>query len=170
MWISRGKDLVLRFISLIIPVLTFLYVLITSIAQPLKHMIQQLQNVPPSTPPPIMSSSHASTHAMDCFSDDEADVTVSSSGSSLAAPLDSSSSDRMSRPSVTSTPHLATSSMQFYSPADVSTNTSAVMMESYNYSPMRRPATSPGPMRARARFLARTPGGGGISPGKFQFV
>merc|ERR1719188_1966130 len=110
-------------------------------------MIHQLQ--PPRTPPPIMSSSsHGSTGhgpAMDCFSDDEADVTVSSSGSSLAAPLlDSSSSDRMSRPSVTSTPHM--SSMQFYSPAEVSTNNISAVMDSYNYSPMRRPATSPGPM------------------------
>merc|ERR1719394_2005981 len=164
LWISRGKDLVLRFVALIIPVLTFLCALVTSIAQPLKHMIHQLQ--PPSTPPPIMSSS--SHGAMDCFSDDEADVTVSSSGSSLAAPLlDSSSSDRMSRPSVTSTPHM--SSLQFYSPAEVSTNNISAVMDSYNYSPMRRPATSPGPMRARARFLARTPGGGGISPRKRLF-
>merc|ERR1719210_1319706 len=73
---------------------------------------------------------------MDCFSEDEADVTVSSSGSSLAAPLESSSPSCRMMSSVsrlTSTPHL---SSQFYSPAPDASGDTA---ESVNSSPMRSP-------------------------------
>ena len=139
-----------------------------SILQPIKQVWYHLvkRSSPPRTPPPFMStSSHSVSQSMpDCFSDDEAEVTLSSSGSSLAAPLDSSYSDRMS-PSLRHTPHL---SSKFYSPVDNSGNGSLID-HSFSYSPMRRrPATSPGPIRARERFFPRTPGAElPLSPGNY---
>jgi len=173
--ISRGRDLFLWLLMTLVPVLSFFLALASSILQPLRQLLHQLQATPPSTPPPHMSSTLGSLHPMDCFSDDETDNTVSSSGSSLAAPLDmdSSPSDRMmtslSQSRLTSTPHI---SAQFFSP-DVSRDLVMPSMDardSYTASPMRRPATSPGPLRARARFIARTPGATiGLSPGKRLF-
>ena len=167
--LAKARALLVRCALLLVPVLSFLVALVSSVLQPVRQLLHQLQNtVPPSTPPPHLSSSHQSLlPAMDCFSEDEADVTVSSSGSSLAAPLESSSpSSRMmsSVSRLTSTPHL---SSQFYSPAPDASGDTA---ESVSSSPMRRPATSPGPLRARGRFMARTPGAMGLSPGSNSLV
>ena len=161
--IQRGRDICLWFLMALVPILSFLLSLASSILQPLKQLLHQLQATPPSTPPPHMSSSLGSLHPMDCFSDDETDNTVSSSGSSLAAPLDMDSSPLMSQSRLTSTPHM---SAQFFSP-DVSRELVTMdPRDSYTCSPLRRPATSPGPLRARARFIARTPGAVmGLSPG-----
>jgi len=165
--IAKGKEMVLKCLEFIIPLLTLLFAMLLSILQPIKQVWSNLvkRSSPPSTPPPFMSnSSHSVSQSMpDCFSDDEAEVTLSSSGSSLAAPLDSSYSDRMS-PSSRHTPHL---SAKFYSPVDNSGNGSLID-HSFSYSPMRRrPATSPGPIRARERFFPRTPGAElPLSPGK----
>ena len=164
--IQRGRDLCLWLLMALVPVLSFFLALASSVLQPLRQLLHQLQATPPSTPPPHMSSTLGSLHPMDCFSDDETDNTVSSSGSSLAAPLDMDSSPLMSQSRLTSTPHI---SAQFFSP-DVSRDLVTMdPRDSYTCSPMRRPATSPGPLRARARFIARTPGAGavmGLSPGR----
>ena len=157
MW-AKILEMMIKLYQMMLPLLKIILSLITSIGHPIKHFISQLQATPPSTPPAYLTTSHHSSN-IDCFSDDDADVTVSSSGSSLAAPLDSSTSDRCSR--LTSTPHIST---HFFSPETTNNiSVGGVAADSWCYSPMRRPATSPGPMRARARFLARTPGG--ASPG-----
>ena len=157
--LTRSKDLLLSAVVIFLPLFSLLHVVLSTLALPLTHFISQFQTSAPRTPPAHLSS-HLSSN-MDCFSDDDNDMTVSSSGSSLAAPLDSSASERLasfpSTPSclnsIPSTPFL---SSNFYSPADS------------DYSPslssLKRPATSPGP-RARARVLSRTPANG-VSLGK----
>ena len=153
--ISRVRDSCLWLLMLLVPLLSFLLNLASSIFQPLLQMLDRLQETPPSTPSPHKLSSLGSSLQMDCFSDDETDITVSSSpSSSLAAPLDSSRS----------TPHVS-----FFSP-DVSRDpvTGAEdFSESFTCSPRSlrktRPASSP--LRLRAKFSSRTPG---ISPGTFS--
>ena len=153
--ISRVRDSCLWLLMLLVPLLSFLLNLASSIFQPLLQMLDRLPQPPPSTPSPHKLSSLGSPLQMDCFSDDETDITVSSSpSSSLAAPLDSSRS----------TPHVS-----FFSP-DVSRDPvigAEDFSESFTCSPgslrKRTPASSP--FRLRAKFSSRTPG---ISPGTFS--
>jgi len=164
----RSKDLVVRAALLFLPLLSLLYVFLCSLALPVKQVLAHLQSSGPRSSPHHLPS-NLSSH-MDCFSDDDNDLTVSSSGSSLAAPLDSSASDRMasipSTPScpfsVPSTPFL---SSNFYSPADSDFSPG---LTDLSHSPLKRPATSPGPLRARARVRSRTPATG-IPLGKKLF-
>ena len=169
---SRSKDFLLRLALVFVPLLSLLYTILSSLALPVKRLLSHLQSSAPSTPPPPLSTSHLSS--LDCFSgfsDDDHDMTVDSSGSSLAAPLDSSASERLaSIPSTPSCPHSIPStpflSRNFYSPlgSDYSPG-----QDSLDLSPRKRPATSPGPLRARARVFARTPAAGGFSLGKKLF-
>ena len=153
--LSHSKDLLLRALAMFLPLFSLLVTVLSVLVMPVNYFKSQLQSSAPRTPPAHLSS-HLSSH-MDYFSDDENDMTMSSSGSSLAAPLDSSSPERLSsfpstpscQHSIPSTPFL---SNNFYSPADSD--------YSPGLSPLRRPATSPGPLRARARVLARTPATG----------
>jgi len=146
--INRGKDTVWNFISRLGPMFTFILALVMSIIQPLKHLVY---TPPPRTPPPpaIPATQYLPP---DCFSDDEADCTVSSAGSSLAAPLQSSSSSNHSIDQLILSP---SANSNYFSPASPS-----------NYSPVKRPFTSPGP-RSKGRFLARTCDA--VSPGKRLF-
>ena len=153
--LSHSKDLLLRALAMFLPLFSLLVTVLSVLVMPVNYFKSQLQSSASRTPPARLSS-HLSSH-MDYFSDDENDMTMSSSGSSLAAPLDSSSPERLSsfpstpscQHSIPSTPFL---SNNFYSPADSD--------YSPGLSPLRRPATSPGPLRARARVLARTPATG----------
>ena len=169
--LSRSKDFLLRLALVFVPLLSLVYTILSSLALPVKHLLSQPQARGPSPPPPALSTSRLSSLNFSGFSDDEHDMTVSSSGSSLAAPLDSSASDRPgSIPSTPSCPHSVPStpflSRNFYSPleSDYSPGQSSL-----DLSPRKRPATSPGPLRARARVFARTPGAGGLSLGKQLF-
>ena len=139
--ISHSQDLLLRALKMFLPLFSILFTILSHLTMPFKHFVSQLQSCAPRTPPAHLSS-HLSSH-IDYFSDDDNDMTMSSSGSSLAAPLDSSS------PSTPSTPFL---SSKFYSPADSEPGP--------GLSPLKRAATSPGPLRARPRVLARTPANG----------
>ena len=172
--LSRSQDLLLRLALVFVPLLSLLYSLLSSLALPVKHLLSHLQAEAPATPPPRLSTSRLSSH-MDCFSDDEEhDLTLSSSGSSLAAPLDSSASERLA--SIPSTPSCPASvpslpsstpfsSRIFHSPLD----SDSPGQESLDQSPRKRPATSPGPLRARARVFARTPALAGLALGKQLF-
>ena len=161
--ISRGQDFLVRLALLFLPLLSLLHSLLSSLARPVKQLLSHLQaSSHPATPPPSLSTSRLSSHLdSHCFSDDEDhDMTLSSSGSSLAAPLDSSASERLA--SIPSTPF---SSRNCHSPLD----SDSPGQESLGPSPRPRPATSPGPLRARARVFARTPGLAGSSLGKQLF-
>ena len=155
--ISHSQDLLLRALKMFLPLFSILFTILSLLTQPFKYFVSQLQSCAPRTPPAHLSS-HLSSH-MDYFSDDDNDMTMSSSGSSLAAPLDSSSPERLanfpSTPSglnsISSTPFL---SSNFYSPADSEPGSGLSSL------PLKRAATSPGPLRARARVLARTPANG----------
>ena len=171
--ISRGQDFLVRLALLFLPLLSLLHSLLSSLARPVKQLLSSLQaSSHPATPPPSLSTSRLSSHLdSHCFSDDEDhDMTLSSSGSSLAAPLDSSASERLasipSTPSCPlSIPSTPFSSRIFHSPLD----SDSPGQESLGPSPRKRPATSPGPLRARARVFARTPGLAGSSLGKQLF-
>ena len=134
---DRARHTALRLLHLLVPLIALLLNLILAVVQPLKKLLSQVS--PPSTP------SHKLTPTIDCpppdcFSEDEADCTVSSSGSSLAVPFDSSPSEHQTTSStcLTSTPR-----SKFFSPAD-----------------------SPRRSARRGRFLARTPL---LSPSKRLF-
>jgi len=144
--LARGKRMVWRVVQLLVPLATMLMAVVMSILDPLK----QLVFLPPSTPPPSLP---APQNFPDCFSDDEADCTVSSGGSSLAAPLNSSSSSNQSNPFST------TLHSNYFSPASPTSL-------SISNSPPRCPMTSPG--SRKARFLSRTPGSR-VSPEKRLF-
>ena len=172
--ISRGQDFLVRLALLFLPLLSLLHSLLSSLARPVKQLLSHLQaSSHPATPPPSLSTSRLSSHLdSHCFSDDEDHaMTFSSSGSSLAAPLDSSASERLaSIPSTPSCPHSIPStpflSRNFYSPLESDYSPG---QDSLDQSPRKRPATSPGPLRARARVFARTPAAGGLSLGKQLF-
>ena len=123
-----------------------------SLLKMLNKLREMSTHISPSTTTPNKLSSILMS-SMDCFSDDERDNTVSSSGSSLAAPLDSSPSLSQSR--TTSTPHR---SVQFFSP-DVSRDpvtTAEDLSDSFTCSPRTTP------LRGGAKFKSRTPG---LTPG-----
>ena len=151
--VARGKEMIWKIMQIFVPVFTFLMALLMSIVAPLKQLVNPL---PPSTPPlPCLPTQH--NHLPDWFSDDDGDCTVSSTGSSLAAPLHSSSSDQSP-----STPHHTTNHSNYFSP-----DSPSLPLTRETDSPIKRPLTSPGP-RSKSRFLART-SGSSMSPGKRLF-
>jgi len=156
--VARGKEMIWRVVQMFIPLATFLYALLISIINPLKHLLSSTR--PPSTPPPP-SLATAPLYNPDCFSDDDVDCTVSSAGSSLAAPLHSSnSSDSSLLQGTSSTPGGRSAHHTNYFSPDSPLPPSSIPSNS----PLKRPMTSPGPRRGR--FFARTPG---VSPGKRLF-
>merc|ERR1719508_574885 len=135
---ARGKEMVWRIFQLVVPLATMLLALLLSILHPLKQLVYVHH---PTTPPPSLP---APQNFPDCFSDDEVDCTVSSDGSSLAAPLHSSSSDQSAHQS--NTPH-----SNYFSPS------SPTSLSIFSHSPLKHSMTAGA--RSKGRFLARTPGG-----------
>ena len=122
----------------------------------LLKMLNKLKEIsthmsPSTTTPPTSNV----LNPIDCFSDDEIDNTVSSSGSSLAAPLDSS--PRLSQSQITSTPHMSMQSL-FYSPDE--SGDPVNMAEDLNNSFTCSPRSTP--LRGGKKFKSRTPG---LTPG-----
>lgn len=156
--VARGKEMIWRVLQMFIPLATILYALFLSIIQPLKQLIHSTPT--PSTPPHTLPTPQYIPP--DCFSDDDADCTVSSAGSSLAAPLHSSnSSDNSHWQGAGSTPGgRSAQHTNYFSPESPLSQNS----DHREASPLKRPLTSPGPRRGR--FSARTPG---VSPGKRLF-
>merc|ERR1719186_1239082 len=133
---ASGKEMVWRVFQLMVPLATMLMGLLMAILQPLKHLVYLHS---PNTPPPSLP---APQNFPDCFSDDEVDCTVSSDGSSLAAPLHSSSSDQSAHH--TNSPH-----SNYFSPS------SPTYLSIFSHSPQKLPMTSAG-ARSKGRFLTRT--------------
>jgi len=160
--LAKGKEILCRAIRYLLPLISVLYAFILSVYDPVKQFIFYSAR-PPSTPPPVTSDPQTQYLPPDCFSDDEADCTVSSASSSLAAPLHSSnSSDHSVIMGSAFTPgSVSNCPSGFFSPD--SPSQSSIKSDS----PIRRPMTSPGP-KCRNRFFARTPGSK-ISPGKKLF-
>jgi len=158
--LNRGKELMIQIAMAFAPLWTFLSAFLLSIVIPLKQAALRYSSIP-STPPPYAVAA-AKFGLSDCFSDDEMDCTASSACSSLAAPLHSSDSSDNSILQELS-PANSRLKSKYYSPEEFS------HMSSFSKdSPLKRPMTSPGP-RCRGRFLPRTPGSAGVSPGKKLF-
>merc|ERR1719508_724784 len=137
---ARGKEMVWRIFQLMVSLATMLMALLVSVLHPLKQLVYVHH---PNTPPPSLPAPH---NFPDCFSDDEVDCTVSSDGSSLAAPLHSSSSSDPSDHQF-NTPH-----SNYFSPS------SPTSLSIFSQSPLKHTMTSVG-SRSKGRFSARTPGG-----------
>ena len=71
--ISRSKDLTVKIALMFLPLLTLLSFVLSNLARPVKQFLSQLQPTTPRTPPPSLLS-HLSCD-IDCFSDDDNDVT-----------------------------------------------------------------------------------------------
>merc|ERR1719186_1718981 len=138
---ARGKEMVWRVFQLMVPLAAMLMALLMSILHPLKQLVYLH---PPNTPPPSIP---APQNFPDCFSDDEVDCTVSSDGSSLAAPLHSSSSSSDQSAHQSNSPH-----SNYFSPS------SPTSLSIFSQSPLKHTMTSAG-SRSKGRFSARTPGG-----------
>ena len=54
---TRSRELMMSCVSLIIPVLTLIFSLLSNLVHPVKMLLSQLHCAPPSTPPPFLSSS-----------------------------------------------------------------------------------------------------------------
>jgi len=157
--VARGKEMVWQVVQKFLPLVTVVYALILSVVQPLKQLL--LPSPPPTTPPHTAPTQQYSMQ--DCFSDDDGDCTVSSAGSSLAAPLHSShSSDNDTRQGGSNTPRSNAQHTDYFSPDSPLPHSS--LNDIREASPLKRPMTSPGPRRGR--FFSRTPG---VSPGKRLF-
>jgi len=131
-----------------VPLVAVLYALLLSVVQPFKYLISSPTT--PTTPPHTVPTQQYIPP--DCISDDDGDCTVSSSGSSLAAPLHSSHSSEGSAQKIAH-------HTNYFSPED-----SLGPSNRRESSPLKQAMTSPGPRRGR--FFARTPG---VSPGKRLF-
>jgi len=146
--LAKGKEMVWSTVQMFVPLVAVLYALLLSVVQPFKLLISSPTT--PTTPPHTVPTQQYIPP--DCISDDDGDCTVSSSGSSLAAPLHSSHSSEGSAQKIAH-------HTNYFSPED-----SLGPSNRRESSPLKQAMTSPGPRRGR--FFARTPG---VSPGKRLF-